>query len=121
MIEKTARKYNLSVVRTYCGHGTGSLFHCAPNIPHYEKNKAVGTMKKGHVGFVVFRSGKKIKKFFGKPTTHLSSLRVVACCVQLWPPGFVAGLHEWTSCTNNWVSQVKFDEKHVPRFSRLSR
>ena len=49
VITKVANKYNLSVVRTYCGHGCGKLFHCAPNIPHYEKNKAVGTMKKGNV------------------------------------------------------------------------
>lgn len=25
------------------------LFHCSPNIPHYAKNKAVGTMKPGMV------------------------------------------------------------------------
>lgn len=24
------------------------LFHCAPNVPHYAKNKAVGVMKPGH-------------------------------------------------------------------------
>jgi methionyl aminopeptidase len=24
------------------------LFHCAPNVPHYAKNKAVGIMKAGH-------------------------------------------------------------------------
>ena len=23
-------------------------FHCAPNVPHYSKNKAVGVMKPGH-------------------------------------------------------------------------
>jgi methionyl aminopeptidase len=22
-------------VKSYCGHGIGELFHCAPNIPHY--------------------------------------------------------------------------------------
>lgn len=36
-------------VRSYCGHGIGSLFHCAPNIPHYAKNKAVGQCKPGMV------------------------------------------------------------------------
>lgn len=35
----------MSVVRTYCGHGIGQLFHCAPSIPHYANNKAVGVMK----------------------------------------------------------------------------
>ncbi len=39
----------LSVVKAYCGHGIGELFHCAPNIPHYRGNKAVGTMKEGQV------------------------------------------------------------------------
>jgi len=37
-------------VRTYTGHGINDLFHCAPNVPHYAKNKAVGTMKAGMVG-----------------------------------------------------------------------
>jgi methionyl aminopeptidase len=39
----------LSVVKTYCGHGVGRLFHCAPNVPHYKNNKGTGAMKKGHV------------------------------------------------------------------------
>lgn len=30
---------SFSVVKTYCGHGIGDLFHCAPNIPHYAHNK----------------------------------------------------------------------------------
>jgi methionyl aminopeptidase len=34
-------------VKSYCGHGIGELFHCAPNIPHYSRNKAVGIMKAG--------------------------------------------------------------------------
>lgn len=40
-------KQKLSVVKSYCGHGTGKLFHCAPNVPHYKKNKAQGIMEKG--------------------------------------------------------------------------
>jgi methionyl aminopeptidase len=39
----------LSVVKTYCGHGVGKLFHTTPNIPHYKNNKAVGVMKPGHI------------------------------------------------------------------------
>jgi len=49
IIHKTASAKKCSVVRTYCGHGIGSLFHTAPNIPHYRKNKAKGIMKAGHV------------------------------------------------------------------------
>lgn len=48
-IEKIAKANKCSVVRTYCGHGIGSLFHTIPNVPHYHKNKAKGTMKVGHV------------------------------------------------------------------------
>lgn len=49
VIERVAKSNKCSVVRTYCGHGIGSLFHTVPNIPHYAKNKAKGTMKAGHV------------------------------------------------------------------------
>jgi methionyl aminopeptidase len=47
VIEKHAKSKNCSVVRTYCGHGINQLFHCAPNVPHYAKNKAVGQAKPG--------------------------------------------------------------------------
>lgn len=49
IIEQHAHKNNCSVVRTYCGHGIGTLFHCQPNIPHYAKNKAIGIAKPGMV------------------------------------------------------------------------
>lgn len=50
VIERTAKTNGgFSVVRTYCGHGIGRLFHTTPNIPHYAKNKAKGVMKAGHV------------------------------------------------------------------------
>lgn len=49
VIERRAKQSQCTVNRTYCGHGIGSLFHTIPNIPHYAKNKAKGTMKKGHV------------------------------------------------------------------------
>ena len=48
-ITKVAKSRNCQVVKTYCGHGIGNLFHCGPNVPHYEKNKAVGVMKEGHI------------------------------------------------------------------------
>lgn len=38
-----------SVVRSYCGHGIGRMFHCNPNVPHYRGNKANGFMKPGHI------------------------------------------------------------------------
>ncbi|KAK0502516.1 peptidase M24, structural domain-containing protein [Armillaria luteobubalina] len=49
-IEPIARSNGCAVVRSYTGHGINDLFHCSPtNIPHYSKNKAVGTMKAGMV------------------------------------------------------------------------
>jgi methionyl aminopeptidase len=47
VIEKHAKSKNCSVVKSYCGHGIHQLFHCAPNVPHYAKNKAVGVCKPG--------------------------------------------------------------------------
>ncbi|EGN92469.1 hypothetical protein SERLA73DRAFT_147207 [Serpula lacrymans var. lacrymans S7.3] len=47
VIEPIARANGCSTVRSYTGHGINDLFHTAPNIPHYSKNKAVGTMKAG--------------------------------------------------------------------------
>ncbi|XP_062430179.1 methionine aminopeptidase 1 isoform X3 [Rhea pennata] len=49
IIQKHAQANGFSVVRSYCGHGIHKLFHTAPNVPHYAKNKAVGVMKPGHV------------------------------------------------------------------------
>ncbi|TFK54915.1 methionine aminopeptidase [Heliocybe sulcata] len=46
-IEPIARAAQCAVVRQYTGHGINDLFHCNPNIPHYAKNKATGTMKAG--------------------------------------------------------------------------
>ena len=47
-ITKRANQDNLSVVKTYCGHGINKLFHTSPSIPHYVGNKAVGVMEVGH-------------------------------------------------------------------------
>ncbi|KAF9499568.1 methionine aminopeptidase [Pleurotus eryngii] len=47
-IEPKARANDCATVRNYTGHGINDLFHGSPsNIPHYAKNKAVGTMKPG--------------------------------------------------------------------------
>ena len=40
-------------MRTYTGHGINDQFHPAPNIPHYSKNKAIGTMKAGTVRLIL--------------------------------------------------------------------
>lgn len=48
VIQKHANTNGFSVVRRYCGHGIHRLFHTAPNVPHYAKNKTVGVMKTGN-------------------------------------------------------------------------
>lgn len=48
-IEKVAKERNCSVVKSYVGHGVNQLFHTVPNIPHYAKNKAVGSCKPGMI------------------------------------------------------------------------
>ena len=40
-----ANRAKCTIVTTYCGHGIGTLFHTTPNVPHYAKNKAKGTMQ----------------------------------------------------------------------------
>ena len=47
--EPLVKANGCSVVRTYVGHGINSSYHTTPNIPHYAKNKAIGTMKPGMV------------------------------------------------------------------------
>ena len=44
------------MVKTYCGHGISDMFHCAPSIPHYSPNKAVGIMKEGQTFTIEVRS-----------------------------------------------------------------
>lgn len=48
VITKHVNGCGFAVDKTYCGHGVGEYFHCAPNIPHYAGNKAKFTMKAGH-------------------------------------------------------------------------
>ncbi|RYG52566.1 type I methionyl aminopeptidase, partial [archaeon] len=48
VITRVAHESGFTVVKSYCGHGIGQLFHGAPNVPHYAKNKAVGIMRPGY-------------------------------------------------------------------------
>ena len=59
--------------------GIHKLFHCAPNVPHYAKNKAVGVMKAGHAFTIepMISEGKTILKgnvFQSRFREHLGSL-----------------------------------------------
>jgi methionyl aminopeptidase len=78
------KKNSFNVVRTYCGHGIGDLFHCAPNIPHYAGNKAVGAMKAGQV-------------FTIEPMVNAGSWRDTT-----WPDG-------WTAVTTDGARSAQFE------------
>jgi len=83
-IQSVANRKGLGVTRTYCGHGIGELFHCAPNIPHYAKNKAIGAAKVGHV-------------FTIEPMINGKSWRDVT-----WPDG-------WTASTEDGRLSAQFE------------
>lgn len=84
VVDKVARGKNCSVVRTYCGHGIGDLFHTTPTVPHYAKNKATGIMKPGHV-------------FTIEPMINLGVWRD-----RTWPD-------DWTSVTADGKRSAQFE------------
>ena len=87
-VTKLATRRNCSVVKSYCGHGIGTLFHCAPNIPHYAKNKAVGAMKEGHV-------------FTIEPMINAGDWRD-----ETWPDG-------WTAVTRDGQRSAQYEHTMV--------
>ncbi|GMF99291.1 hypothetical protein B5S30_g2762 [[Candida] boidinii] len=84
IVEEHAKKHNVSIVRTYCGHGVNSLFHCQPEIPHYGRNKAVGTAKPG-ICFTI------------EPMLNAGSFRDVQ-----WPDN-------WTAATIDGKASAQFE------------
>jgi methionyl aminopeptidase len=46
-IQSCAEKHGYSVVRDYCGHGLGRIFHSAPNIMHYGEKGEGPVLKEG--------------------------------------------------------------------------
>ncbi|KAK7031731.1 methionine aminopeptidase [Favolaschia claudopus] len=87
VIEPIARANGCSSVRSYTGHGINNHFHCPPNIPHYAKNRAVGTMKPGMV-------------FTIEPMINLG-------------PSWSADVHwpdNWTSTTVDGKRSAQFEE-----------
>lgn len=83
-IERVAKKRGCQVVKTYCGHGIGELFHTAPNVPHYNKNKAVGVMQAGHI-------------FTIEPMVNLGGWRD-----KTWPD-------DWTAVTADGSKSAQFE------------
>lgn len=85
VIEKIARANNFSVVRRFCGHGIHRLFHTAPNVPHYAKNKAVGIMKAGHT-------------FTIEPMINVGNWQD-----EIWPD-------DWTAVTRDGSHSAQFEQ-----------
>ncbi len=46
-IQRHAEGGGLSVIRAYCGHGIGEVFHSRPQVPHYYDPKADTVMEPG--------------------------------------------------------------------------
>ena len=46
-IQSFVEKQGFSVVRDFCGHGLGKIFHCAPNVVHYGKPGQGLALKEG--------------------------------------------------------------------------
>merc|ERR1712063_7947 len=88
IITNHAHGNGFSVVRSYCGHGIGELFHTTPNVPHYAKNKAIGMMKPGHV-------------FTIEPMINMGSWHD-----SLWPDN-------WTAVTKDGKRSAQFEETLV--------
>lgn len=83
-IEKAAKSNQCSVVRTYCGHGVSDMFHTAPTIPHYAKNKAPGQMKAGNI-------------FTIEPMINLGTWHD-----EKWPD-------DWTAVTTDGLRSAQFE------------
>ena len=46
LFKNMQKNMDTHVVRDFCGHGIGKVFHCAPNILHYgEKGKGMKLKK----------------------------------------------------------------------------
>ncbi|KAF2764613.1 peptidase M24 [Teratosphaeria nubilosa] len=84
VIEHHAKARACQVVKTYCGHGIDQRFHCAPSVPHYAKNKAVGEAKPGMC-------------FTIEPMITLGSHRD-----KTWPD-------DWTSVTSDGSRTAQFE------------
>ncbi|XP_056174083.1 methionine aminopeptidase 1A isoform X2 [Syzygium oleosum] len=84
VINRHSSMSGFSVVKSYCGHGIGELFHCAPNIPHYGRNKAVGVMKAGQT-------------FTIEPMINAG-----VCRDRMWPDG-------WTAVTADGKRSAQFE------------
>ena len=64
VIQEHAEKNRFSVVREYCGHGIGKIFHEPPNVLHYGKKETGEELKAGMVFTIepMINAGKRFVK-----------------------------------------------------------
>jgi len=48
IIEEYVTERGFTTIKSFCGHGIGSVFHTKPNILHYKNNEPNGQMAPGH-------------------------------------------------------------------------
>ena len=77
LIQRHAEKQNCSVVREYCGHGIGRIFHEEPQVLHYGKP---GTRERLHEGMTftiepMVNAGKRHVKLLGDGWTVVTKDR----------------------------------------------
>jgi len=48
IIEDHVTEQGFTTVKSFCGHGVGSVFHANPNILHYRNSEPAGKMAAGH-------------------------------------------------------------------------
>ena len=48
-IQRHAEAARFSIVRDFCGHGTGQIFHCQPSVLHYGEAGQGAVLKKGMI------------------------------------------------------------------------
>jgi methionyl aminopeptidase len=48
IIEDHVTEQGFTTVKSFCGHGIGSVFHTNPNILHYRNSEPAGKMAAGH-------------------------------------------------------------------------
>jgi len=49
VIEEVVEPHGFGIVRDFCGHGIGTVFHDAPNVLHYRSDESRGVMRLGQV------------------------------------------------------------------------
>lgn len=70
-IQNYVEKQGYSVVKDFCGHGTGKVFHDEPNVPHYGKKGQGPEIKEGMV-------------FTIEPMVNVGDWRVIVSKLDGW-------------------------------------